>query len=94
MEFIDEIDEDGKKIVDLVPSLWINISESPLMCHYPMRGVSNNKLQTWIKERIPPKNSWKKFAIRVLQGASKFSFCVIQFLSIQNFLMIPRKKII
>ena len=76
VEFIDEIDEDGKKIVDLLPSLWINTSESLLMCHYPMRGFSNNKLQTWINKWIPPKISWKKFAIRVLQGACKFSFHV------------------
>ena len=68
---VNEVDDDGKKVVDLVPSKWVDTSRSFPTCRYPLR--SGKKLQELIKTQAEPQLSWKEHEIKILQGASKFS---------------------
>lgn len=89
MEFIVEVDDDEKNVVDLVPSKWIVASGSSLICLYPARG--GKRVYDMIKQQAESKSFWKEYPIEVLQGASKLFFNKNKFLFLIIVLFIVEK---
>ena len=61
VEFLNEFDEDWKKIVDLVPLSWIGTSRPSPVCLFSMQGGS--KLQQLVKLQISLNSPWKEYKI-------------------------------
>lgn len=71
VEFVDEVDSDGCKKVDIVPSEWFHDAERKL-CWWPPASLVN--VTKAVKEGTPPTSNWILCNVRVMGNAGKFDF--------------------
>lgn len=71
VEFVDEVDSDGCKKVDIVPSEWFHDTERKL-CWWPPASLVN--VTKAVKEGTPPTSNWILCNVRVMGNAGKFDF--------------------
>lgn len=76
VEFIDESDDDGKELINLIPTAWINKNVSPLTCFYPKR--SSKKLLAMIENLSNPLSTWLEYPIIVLKREGKFFYLIVK----------------
>lgn len=71
VKFVDEVDSDGCKKVDIVPSEWFHDAERKL-CWWPPASLVN--VTKAVKEGTPPTSNWILCNVRVMGNAGKFDF--------------------
>ena len=71
VEFVDEIDPDGCKKVDIIPSAWFEGTDGKL-CWWPPATLLN--VTKAVKERTPPAQNWILCNVRVMGNAGNFNF--------------------
>lgn len=71
VKFVDEIDSNGKIMVELVPRSWILQFDNLIQCLWPPSHL-NKYIQPWIKESKPPSETWPKYEIEILTTANNY----------------------
>ncbi|KAL3999161.1 calcium-binding protein [Sarotherodon galilaeus] len=71
VEFVDEVDSDGCKKVDIVPSEWFHDTERKI-CWWPPASLLN--VTKAVKEGTPPTSNWILCNVSVMGNAGKFDF--------------------
>lgn len=76
MEFIDEYTDNGRTVIDVIPTSWITGPERE-ECFWPTgRTVDISKA---VKKRLTPGADWEKYSIRVLGNAGNLNHLVLHF---------------
>ncbi|CAI5649423.1 unnamed protein product [Oreochromis niloticus] len=70
VEFVDEVDSDGCKKVDIVPSEWFHDTERKL-CWWPPASLVN--VTKAVKEGTPPTSNWILCNVRVMGNAATYA---------------------
>ncbi|XP_019201955.1 coiled-coil domain-containing protein 8-like [Oreochromis niloticus] len=70
VEFVDEVDSDGCKKVDIVPSEWFHDAERKL-CWWPPASLVN--VTKAVKEGTPPTSNWILCNVRVMGNAATYA---------------------
>lgn len=68
---MDEVDHDGCKKVDIIPSVWFNGTDRKL-CWWPPASVLN--VSKAVKEGTPPASNWILCNVRVMGNAGNLDF--------------------
>ncbi|TDH04439.1 hypothetical protein EPR50_G00152720 [Perca flavescens] len=70
VEFVDEIDPDGCKKVDIIPSAWFEGTDGKL-CWWPPATLLN--VTKAVKEGTPPAQNWILCNVRVMGNAATYA---------------------
>ncbi|KAL3979015.1 nuclear receptor co-repressor 2 [Sarotherodon galilaeus] len=70
VEFVDEVDSDGCKKVDIIPSEWFHDAERKL-CWWPPASLVNVTKAVW--EGTPPTSNWILCNVRVMGNAATYA---------------------
>uniref|UniRef100_A0A669D3U9 Polyubiquitin-B-like n=1 Tax=Oreochromis niloticus TaxID=8128 RepID=A0A669D3U9_ORENI len=70
VEFVDEVDSDGCKKVDIVPSEWFHGTERKL-CWWPPASLVN--VTKAVKEGTPPASNWTLCNVRVMGNPATYA---------------------
>ncbi|KAL3971735.1 hypothetical protein ACER0C_025084 [Sarotherodon galilaeus] len=70
VEFVDEVDSDGCKKVDIIPSEWFHDAERKL-CWWPPASLVN--VTKAVKEGTPPTSNWILCNVRVMGNAATYA---------------------
>ncbi len=69
MEFVDDVDPDGCKKVDIIPIEWFKDTDRKL-CWWPSSSLVN--VTKAVKEGTPPTSNWMLCSVRVMVNAGNF----------------------
>lgn len=73
VEFIDEYTDDGRTVIDVIPTSWITGPERE-ECFWPTgRTVDISKA---VKKLLTPGADWAKYSIRVIGNAGNLNHLV------------------
>ena len=73
VEFVDEVDPDGCKKVDIIPSEWFEGTDGTL-CWWP--PVTLRNVTKAVKEGTPPAKNWILCNVRVIGNAGNITFLI------------------
>ncbi|XP_011314649.1 uncharacterized protein [Fopius arisanus] len=73
VEFVEEMIENGKKSLEIVPASWVTRTEGTTTgtCAFPPPNQYHS-VSKMVKELIPPQSSWKTFGVELLTSAKNY----------------------
>ncbi|KAK0077065.1 hypothetical protein PV326_010327 [Microctonus aethiopoides] len=72
IKFIDELNEEGKKLLDLVPVTWLKKTNTDSWFSFYPPISQYNKLSRWSATSKIPEKNWKQYPVEIIKQAETF----------------------